>query len=740
MGFELFAHNQETFNNMLRLFENNRMVAAVQPTGTGKSLLFLKWTETHPNHEVLVCSPSNYISGQLRAYCEKADAELENLQSITYSKLLTMDETDMAETQADFIVLDEFHRCGAREWGRGVMTLLETHPKALVFGTSATPVRYLDNGRNMADELFQGVYAVNMSLSEAISKKLLPAPIYVGSYYRLEGELALLEMRAQQSNNEYLKATLNRKIEKAKRLLVEKQCGVHDIFKKHLTETGGHYLVFCSCQEHLEKAFDECDEWFDGLCDGIHKYRVHSGYGNSQTEFDEFTQDETPGCIKLLFCIDMLSEGIHPEALDGVIMLRATESLNVYYQQIGRALSCGRNKQKRPIIFDLVNNFDNRSAGALDTGLIYELRQECTGDDGLEPDFQIFDYLMDLRTALNDIYSVFANSWDYNFEIYKEFVQTFHRQPVNGDKLQGVLLADWCGIQRKQYKKGILSPQRAEKLEAMGICWDVQDENWNQTYLALSQFVEREGHLPGEKENSRLFAWLRYQKRLSQTGELSKDRAEKLTKLGVCLDMSIPDALWEQKLADYCAFLQENVTEPKRNGTEEEKKLAVWMTNQRKLLKKGGLSPERQERLEAIGGQLSSRFDRSFRENFTLLQAFVSEHDRLPKCSETYQGKNLGRWCSQIRNSYKEKALSTEQLRKLESVGFVFTAVGTQENEENWNAHYEDLVCFYSENGRFPYHTEDNNTYAWLRNQVSRAKNGKLSQEKVSRLSEIHAL
>ena len=67
-----------------------------------------------------------------------------------------MSEEELTAIQPDFIILDEFHRCGAEMWGAGVQTLLSSHPHVPVLGLSATAIRYLDNQRDMADELFDG--------------------------------------------------------------------------------------------------------------------------------------------------------------------------------------------------------------------------------------------------------------------------------------------------------------------------------------------------------------------------------------------------------------------------------------------------------------------------------------------------------------------------------------------------------------------------------------------------------
>ena len=69
---------------------------------------------------------------------------------------MLMSHEDMAKIQPDYIILDEFHRCGAQMWGVGVQNLLELFPQVPLLGLTATNIRYLDNQRDMADELFVG--------------------------------------------------------------------------------------------------------------------------------------------------------------------------------------------------------------------------------------------------------------------------------------------------------------------------------------------------------------------------------------------------------------------------------------------------------------------------------------------------------------------------------------------------------------------------------------------------------
>ena len=60
---------------------------------------------------------------------------------------MLMNESDFERIKPDYIILDEFHRCGAEMWGDGVDKLLSKYPNVPVLGLSATAIRYLDNQR-----------------------------------------------------------------------------------------------------------------------------------------------------------------------------------------------------------------------------------------------------------------------------------------------------------------------------------------------------------------------------------------------------------------------------------------------------------------------------------------------------------------------------------------------------------------------------------------------------------------
>ena len=193
MAIQLFEHNQKAYEAAMSMLDEAGMAAVIHPTGTGKSFIAFKLAEDKPDARICWFSPSEYI---YRTQLENVQKTLpkgecvsfDNIIYMSYAKLM-VNEDCMEELQPDYIILDEFHRCGAAEWGKSVKKLLDMYPGAKRLGLSATNIRYLDNQRDMAQEIFEGNIASEMTLGEAIARKILATPKYVLSLYSYEKEL-----------------------------------------------------------------------------------------------------------------------------------------------------------------------------------------------------------------------------------------------------------------------------------------------------------------------------------------------------------------------------------------------------------------------------------------------------------------------------------------------------------------------------------------------------------------------
>ena len=140
---------------------------------------------------------------------------------------------------------------------------------------------------------------------------------------------------------------------------IEKAYGVPIILNKHIKDKEGKYLVFCKNKKHLAEIKETVIGWFKtaGFKD-IHSYVVHSTHEGKDEEYKAFCNDVSHS-MKLLFCVNMLNEGLHLENISGVLLLRPTNSNIIWHQQIGRCIES--NNSKNPVIIDAVNNFNSVS-------------------------------------------------------------------------------------------------------------------------------------------------------------------------------------------------------------------------------------------------------------------------------------------------------------------------------------------------------------------------------------------
>lgn len=351
MSIHLYRHNEDAYQAAERMLDEKGMAAVIHPTGSGKSMIAFKLAERHSESHFLWLSPSEYI---YQTQLENTGLAFPNIAYMSYSRL--MKNEDYIETlHPDYIILDEFHCCGAAEWGRSVKKLLDTYPEAKRLGLSATNIRYLDNQRNMAVEIFEGNIASEMTLGEAIIRGILPEPKYVIAMYSYKKELEQLKKRIKNLSNKGLIEENQKLLEQLRRAL-EQADGLDDVFAKHMSKKSGKYILFCSSKEHMDEMKDQAGEWFHKVDQNPHIYTAFYNNAATSKEFAAFKADDSSH-LKLLYCIDMLNEGIHVDDVDGVILLRPTVSPIIYMQQIGRALSAGSGET--PVIFDLVNNFDS---------------------------------------------------------------------------------------------------------------------------------------------------------------------------------------------------------------------------------------------------------------------------------------------------------------------------------------------------------------------------------------------
>ena len=367
---ELQEHQQDAYNAVQKTYEQGNRAAVVIPTGCGKSFIALKLMEDNRDKNILFLAPTIAIKNQMYNYIAKyivgeeptserpariiAKEHFPNLEIRLYQTLLKVSDENMEKYHADIIIMDELHRTGAEKWGEKVNTLLEKNPNAKILGLTATPERM--DEQNVIDKLFEGNISYELTLVEALRRRILKSPQYVKCDYALGEYIEGLKEAIDSCSDEKTKSELQKKVEQMRRIVEEAE-GIPELFKNNIQKKDGKYIIFCKDKEHMELLQSKVSEWFGEIDSEPETYSVYSGKTERKNNEDiknfETSKSEH---LKLLFCVDMLNEGVHIEGISGVIMARPTDSRIVYLQQLGRALSSDPSGEQT-IIFDLVNNY-----------------------------------------------------------------------------------------------------------------------------------------------------------------------------------------------------------------------------------------------------------------------------------------------------------------------------------------------------------------------------------------------
>ena len=550
---ELYPHNQAALNHLEEALKYTRRAAVIQPTGTGKSFGALAFIERRPNNSFLYLAPSTHIFNQLKHHAGHTEVLLHTTM-MTYQKLCLLHEDELGKLEPDYIILDEFHRCGADDWGSAVDHLLALYVECFLIGFTATPVRYLDKAgtRDMSEELFHGSIASYYTLQDAINDKVLPVPHYVLGDILMNERVSSLETALTQVASYGRARTAGYSLlESLKRNMAEAQ-GIDEIFKCHMPNRFAKLIVFCRNLEHIAQCREDMHRWL-GPGKKIREYVCRSDEKAADIELNAFAGDNERNAIRLLYCVDMLNEGIHIKDVDGVVMLRPTISPIVYLQQIGRCLACSSDGSTSPVIFDLVNNYE--SARVEESGQrVFNIEFSHHPSSGKGKNTPIPFYMSGVPTQFEAILEKFdhlftrAGRWDFCYSILQEFYHEYGQYPHSRTCYRGIKIGRWLSEQILYIQHNSLSAARKERLEMLP-GWSTflierqpTRRTFDDYYKELLVYFEREGHIDipqsyiNPSTGCKLGLYLtrlRNIRKKTDRGHLSQDQINRLNALGM---------------------------------------------------------------------------------------------------------------------------------------------------------------------------------------------------------------
>lgn len=762
---ELFEHNKTAYAAALALLDETNRACVIHPTGTGKSFIAFKWVEDNPDGRFVWLSPSeNIFDTQLANVKRVSGFEPGNVTFLTYARLMVMSEEEIKALAPTHAVLDEFHRAGAERWEGNVRRLLEAFPDMRVLGLSATPIRYLDNQRDMAEALFDNCIADSMNLGEAIARGILPAPKYVVSLYTFDREAGGYDDAFRTYRNRIrrgsaaVRAQAEDVLEKLRRAL-EKSKGLDKVFSRHLKR--GKYLAFCANVAHMGEMVEKVPAWFGGVDAEPKVYTVWADSPTARRDYQAFMADDSDH-LRLMFCVDMFNEGIHVADVDGVILFRPTISPIIYKQQIGRALSAM--KGGVPLIIDAVNNFENlfsiSSVQAEMTEIINFYRNNRREDEIVVDSFEIVDEVRECRELINRLEETLSLSWESMYDCAKAYYKA-HGDLEMSSRYRtedGIPLGNWIFTQRAVYNgdsTGILNEGRIELLNAIGMNWDyARDAAWEKGLSHAMAYRAAWGNLNAPnryacQDGYPLGSWLMTQRaaymklRNSGADPMTNPRFRQLQQLGMSWNRA--DSAFEEGMlhATRYAAEQGHLNVPAKYICADGFKLGAWIERMRRRRAGYGsnapLDADQIARLEAIGMQWEGSQQRQWNERFREAERYYRAHGDLqvPKRYEQ-NGVKLWVWLNSQQRKAKEGKLDAEQMQRLKAIGFFDSASRNKSWEENYLAakRYYEAVG----NVEIPHdYVSGDGVWLgrWVDEQRRSMRRGALTAEQIKRLDAI---
>ena len=385
--------------------KNTDRCAYISATGTGKSYVGAKLIEDE-GYKALILVPSEEI--------RKGWKEL--LPDVPVETYYALHKADLHGV--NLIVCDEMHHLGAAVWGKNFNGLIDGFTGKII-GMTATPVRFLDNGRNMVDEVFDGEQVTGVELPEAIEKALLPAFDYITALYNLPDYLPGAEYRNETTEKLYAKLDA-----------MSNAYSFQNILRKHISDGSHKVVVFVNRIEEIPSMMKIVKDAFPNEA----HFQAHSDMtdGDRRLAIKAFRSSEDTA---FLYTVDLLNEGVHIPGVDTVVMFRRTQSPNIYLQQLGRALSTDM-KDRRVQIFDFVANHDNLKTCLGAGSSVIDWIRDGIGDARRQVIVQ--DYAMEEWRLLKKLRDQIFRLWDdpQKRSKFYEDVKTLYPTEGGLEKLQ----------------------------------------------------------------------------------------------------------------------------------------------------------------------------------------------------------------------------------------------------------------------------------------------------------------
>lgn len=313
-----------------------KRVLLVSPTGSGKTVMFAHLTKL-----ATVKGSTTYIIVHRAELVQQVSEKLTQFgvphgfisrgftpdptQKVQVAMVQTLVRRIDRFAAPDFIICDEAHHGAAGSWKK----VLSAYSSAHVLGVTATPERL--DGKGLAD-MFEALVR-GPEVIDLIERGFLAKPRYYAP-------TAFSDEGIKRLGGDYQKQDLERAVMKST---------ITGSAVEHYTKICPFKpaVVFCVTVEHSKQVAAQ-------FCSAGYKFEVIDGT-LSVLERKELVRKLGSGEIHGLTSCEIISEGFDLPIVTAAILLRPTQSLSLYLQQVGRVLRPSPGKDNA-IVLDHVGN------------------------------------------------------------------------------------------------------------------------------------------------------------------------------------------------------------------------------------------------------------------------------------------------------------------------------------------------------------------------------------------------
>ena len=686
---KLLPHNITSYEKIINAYQLGELfVAIVHATGTGKTYNALQLILDNPDKKFVYVTPYNSIIEHIKKIIEDIrkiypEYTFDNVEFMTYNGLTKKSNAEIADIDADYLILDEFHHIGAEKWGEKVNVFIDSHEDLRVLGISAYTVR--DRGtiyeRDMVqsggDEIFSDKVVSRYALVDAMLDNVLPKPIYRSTHINMESLIDKVKKMVDKnklSEKEY--SSIVKKLSDAKKLVQGKN-EAKELFLKNI-KSNGKYLYFCPplAKEginDIDSVMAEVKEWLIEAgysLDDFILYKSVSKDGKVATENrDAFYNDvdfygnDVGNKLQIMFTINQYNEGVHAPNIDGVILGRETKSDIVFFEQIGRALSVRGNTYETILTLQ---------------GMSLEEVQKIATDRGVRADYNNKEEL--IRKIVSPVIIDLADNIEYITELENSY--RISAVKAKDGKRDTSLVSD-----TSLFAFDIEVIYHDLFTELMELKERFEHYTWEDSYELACNYYEANGDLNISRSfrtddgvdydlyGYRLGDWIADMRRNKKS--LDEDKVSKLDSIGMIWRANYS---WLEMYNILVYYLRtHDISELKYNTMFEGVKLGQWVTNQKSAKSRNELKPMKVDLLENLG--IKWNVLKSWKDSYKLLCKYHAFYGnvKLPYLFKTKDGIHsdangygLYDWLRNQKTAYNNGELSEDRVSLLIKLGVTF--------------------------------------------------------------------